>query len=340
VARNHLLVLWSRFGRYKLADLDRLLWRDRSLYESILFIAGILPTADRPLHALRIRAAVRGETPQHQRMNVWLRKNAALRRDVLARLRRDGPLPLDAFEDRSIDSWTSSGWNDDRNVSMMLHFLMRLGVVAIGARASGRRVFTLASTWLPTVRPLGRRQAARLATERALGAMGVATYQQLRHYYGLGYYVTLDALGDLERAGVARRVTVEGLPGEHFVAGTAAGDGDRTTLLSPFDSLIIDRARTERLFGMRYRMEIYVPKHLRTRGYFAMPILHRDQLIGTVDPRMDREHGRLEVLSLRLEPSAPRDRATHRAIESAVEDLAAFAGASDVRWAEATPRAR
>ena len=87
-------------------------------------------------------------------------------------------------------------------------------------------------------------------------------------------------------------------------------------------------------------MEIYVPKHLRTRGYFAMPILHRDQLIGTVDPRMDREHGRLEVLSLRLEPSAPRDRATHRAIESAVEDLAAFAGASDVRWAEATPRAR
>src|SRR5439155_1258157 len=185
---------------------DRLLWRDRSLYESILFIASILPTADRPLHALRIRAAARGETPQHQRMNAWVRKNARLRRDVIARLRREGPLPLDAFEDRSIDSWTSSGWNADRNVSMMLHFLMRLGVVAIGARASGRRVFTLASTWLPTVRPLSRRLAARLATERALRAMGVATYQQLRRYYGLGYYVTPDALRDLERTGVARRV--------------------------------------------------------------------------------------------------------------------------------------
>jgi len=332
VARNHLLVLWSRFGRYKLADFDRLLWRDRSLYESILFIASILPTADRPLHALRIRAATRGETPQHQRMNAWLRKNARLRREVIARLRREGPLPLGAFEDRSIDSWTSSGWNNDRNVSMMLHFLMRLGVVAIGARASGRRVFTLASTWLPTVRPLSRRLAARLATERALRAMGVATYRQLRRYYGLGYYVTPDALRDLERTGVARRVTVEGLEGEHFATGPVAGDGDRTTLLSPFDPLIIDRARTEALFGMRYRMEIYVPKHLRTRGYWAMPILHDHQLIGTVDPRMDRERGRLEVLSLQLDPGAPRDRATRRAIDSAIEDLAAFAGASDVAW--------
>ena len=332
MARNHLLVLWSRFGRYKLADFDRLLWRDRSLYESILFIASILPTADRPLHALRIRAAARGETPQHQRMNAWVRKNARLRRDVIARLRREGPLPLDAFEDRSIDSWQSSGWNADRNVSMMLHFLMRLGVVAIGARASGRRVFTLASTWLPTVRPLSRRLAARLATERALRAMGVATYQQLRRYYGLGYYVTPDALRDLERTGVARRVTVEGLEGEHFATGPVAGDGDRTTLLSPFDPLIIDRARTEALFGMRYRMEIYVPKHLRTRGYWAMPILHDHQLIGTVDPRMDRERGRLEVLSLQLDAGAPRDRATRRAIDSAIEDLAAFAGASDVAW--------
>ena len=337
MARNHLLVLWSRFGRYKLADFDRLLWRDRSLYESILFIASILPTADRPLHALRIRAATRGETPQHQRMNAWLRKNARLRREVIARLRREGPLALGAFEDRSIDSWTSSGWNNDRNVSMMLHFLMRLGVVAIGARASGRRVFTLASTWLPTVRPLSRRLAARLATERALRAMGVATYQQLRRYYGLGYYVTPDALRDLERTGVARRVTVEGLEGEHFATGPAAGDGDRTTLLSPFDPLIIDRARTEALFGMRYRMEIYVPKHLRTRGYWAMPILHDHQLIGTVDPRMDRERGRLEVLSLQLDAGAPRDRATRRAIDSAIEDLAAFAGASDVAW-PARPR--
>jgi uncharacterized protein YcaQ len=85
---------------------------------------------------------------------------------------------------------------------------------------------------------------------------------------------------------------------------------------------------------MRYRMEIYVPKHLRKRGFWAMPILHRDQLIGTVDPRLDRERARLEVLSLQLEATAPRDAATRRAIDRAVDELAAFVGAREVVWPE------
>ncbi len=106
----------------------------------------------------------------------------------------------------------------------------------------------------------------------------------------------------------------------------------RTTFLSPFDNLIIDRERAEALFGFRYRMEIYVPRHLRRRGFWAMPILHRDRLVGTIDPKMDREHDRLDVLSLQLERDAPRDHATKRAIAEAVEDLAGFAGAREVRW--------
>ena len=323
-------MLWSRFGAYDVAMLERLLWRNRSLYESISFI---LPTADLPLHMLRSRAARRGERPYHARMNAWVRRNARLRRHVVARLRSEGALPLAAFEDRSVHSWSSTGWNDDRNVSQMLAFLMRLGEVTIGGRANGRRFFTLSSSWLPRVRPLASAGAARLATDRALRAIGIATYPQLRRYYALGFFVTADALKYLERSGVARRVAVDGVPGDHFVHATAGtGEGERTTLLSPFDSLIIDRARTEALFGMRYRMEIYVPKHLRARGYWAMPILHRDELIGTVDPRMDRAHERLEVLSLRLEPGAPRDHATRRAIEDAVTDLATFAGATDVSW--------
>ena len=109
-------------------------------------------------------------------------------------------------------------------------------------------------------------------------------------------------------------------------------DSERTTLLSPFDNLIINRARTELLFGMRYRMEIYVPRHLRVRGYWAMPILHGSELIGTLDPKVDRERVRLDVLALHLERGAPRDRAARRAIETAVEDLARFTGATDVTW--------
>lgn len=330
VARNQLLVLWSRLGSYKLADLDRLMWKDRAFFEYITFIA---PTSDLPLHALRMRALRSGDGPYAARITDWVARNAGLRRHVLGRLRKEGPLPLSAFEDRSVHSWTSSGWNADRNVSQMLAFLIRLGEVTIGGRASGRRFFTLAKDWFPRVKALSPTAAARLATERALAATGVATFQELRRVYALGRFVTKEALARLERNGIARRIEVAGLRGPHFgLSGVRATDSQRTTLLSPFDNLIIDRQRTELLFGMRYRMEIYVPKHLRVRGFWAMPILHGDQLIGTVDPKVDRQRALLEVVTFRLERDAPRDRSTRRAIEAAVEDLAAFAGARDVAW--------
>ncbi|OLC10586.1 MAG: hypothetical protein AUH39_01575 [Chloroflexi bacterium 13_1_40CM_67_9] len=309
------------------------MWWDRSLYETVSFI---LPTVDRPLHAVGVRAARAGATPRSARMNAWMKKNQRLRRHVLARLRREGPLPITAFEERAAFNWQSSNWDDDRNVALMLHFLMRLGQVSIGGRAGGRRVWTLTESWLPPVRALGTRAAALEATERALRASGIATLKDLRYFYALGSVVTKDALAALERDGVAARVEIEGRREQHFVlvadnAGRVKGF-DRTTLLSPFDNLIINRTRTELLFGMRYRMEIYVPKHQRVRGFWAMPILHDGELIGTVDPRMDREHGRLDVLNLHLERDAPRDRRTRRAIADAVQDLAAFAGATDVTW--------
>jgi uncharacterized protein YcaQ len=333
VARNQLLVLWSRLGQYKLADLERVMWKDRALFEYITFIA---PISDLPLHALRMRAVRSGDGPYAARITDWVQRNAPLRRHVLSRLRKEGPLPLSAFEDRSVHSWTSSGWTSDRNVSQMLSFLIRLGEVTVGGRASGRRFFILAKNWFPPVRPLSTTAAARTSTERALAATGVATFQELRRVYGFGRFVTAEALAALERGGAARRVEIAGLRGSRF--GLTSNlrrrpeASDRTTLLSPFDNLIIDRQRTELLFGMRYRMEIYVPKHLRVRGFWAMPILHRDQLIGTVDPKLDRARGRLEVVTFRLERDAPRDRTTRRAIEAAVDDLAAFVGARDVVW--------
>jgi len=330
VARNQFLVLWSRLGRYKLADLDRLMWKDRAFFEYITFLA---PISDLPLHALRMQGVRRGDSSYAGRMTGWVKRNAALRRHVLGRLRKEGPLPLSAFEDRAIDSWTTSGWNADRNVSQMLAFLIRFGEVTIGGRASGRRFFTLAKGWFPSVKPLSPTAAARAATARALAAAGVATFQELRRTYAFGRFVTKEALTRLERDGIARQVAIAGLRGPYFMLSKVrAGEGQRTTLLSPFDNLIIDRQRTEILFGMRYRMEIYVPKHLRVRGFWAMPILHRDQLIGTVDPKIDRQRGVLDVVTFHLERDAPRDRSTRRAIEDAVDDLAAFAGAHEVAW--------
>jgi len=333
VARNHFLILWSRLGVYDRADLDRLMWNDRSLYETVSFI---LPTADRPLHHLRVLANRRGIHKYMAQRIRWMKKNDHLRRAILGRLRREGPLPITAFEDRASSGWSSTGWTNDRNVSQMLAFLMHHGYVSTGARAGGKRVWVLTERWLPPVRALPQKRAARDAATRALTALGVATVKELRYAYAFGWFVTPEVVASLEKDGTFARVQVEGLRDPHFVlAGTRPGrvtPPERTTLLSPFDNLIIDRPRTELLFGMNYRMEIYVPKHLRVRGFWAMPILHGDELIGTVDPKVDREHQRLDVLTLHLERDAPRDRATRRAIEDAVDDLAAFAGATEVTW--------
>src|SRR5437764_12462952 len=177
-----------------------------------------LPSPYLPRHEVRTRAIRLGFDPSSRsgRMHKWMKKNDALRRDVVARLRKHGSLPLTAFEDRAIDSWTSSGWTAARNVSQMLMFLMRLGEVSVGGRAGGKKMWTLTKGWLPSVRPMTAKAAARAATERALGALGVATFRELQLAYAVGYHVTADALASLERDGIARRVTIEGLRGPHF----------------------------------------------------------------------------------------------------------------------------
>ena len=112
---------------------------------------------------------------------------------------------------------------------------------------------------------------------------------------------------------------------------------ERTTLLSPFDNLICDRARTAKLFNFDFRIEIYTPQHKRQYGYYVLPILHGDQLIGRIDPKMDREHGCLHIHAVHAENHAPLDRRTGRAIRDAIEELAIFLGATDVHYSHLVP---
>ena len=235
-------------------------------------------------------------------------------------------------------SWTSGGWNDERNVTMMLAILQRRGEIVVAGRNRGRKLWTLADGWLPETVPLSMRALEREATLRALRATGVATLKQLRSHYAFARYVTQRALDALVREGAAApvEITDAAWKGPHYApADVAIRDRweERTTLLSPFDNLIIDRARTEQLFGYRYRMEIYVPPHLRKIGYWAMPVLHGDRIVGSVDPRFDRARGELVVNKVVLEPGAPRNLMSH--VKCAVEELAAFVGATKVRWLRA-----
>jgi uncharacterized protein len=352
VAPSHQLVLWSRLGRYDLADLDALLWRERRLFEYWAHAAAIVCTEDYPIHSLLMRRYPSARNAHNRRLRAWLAANQALRRSILRQLRMAGPLPTRALEDRAKTAWRSSGWTAGRNVDRMLDVLWTQGRIMVAGRQGRQRVWDLAERLLPPWTPASNppeREVVRLAAQRSLRALGVATARDIDRHFTAGRYPGLAAvLAGLERSGRVERVRLAAdgaeLPGPWYVHADdlpllerlqAGAWRPRTTLLSPFDNLIIDRERTERLFGFRFRMELYVPKAARRYGYYVLPILHGDRLVGRVDPAMDRASGRLAVNAVHAEPDAPATAGP--AVAAALGELAAFLGADGVDLRQPPP---
>ena len=331
VARTEHLVFWSRLGRrFRIAELERLLWRDRSLFE---YRAFILPTSQFPVHRETMRRYPGPSGGRHEYVRRYLRENPRFRRYVLQRLRDEGPLPTRAFEDRSAVGWRTGGWNDEgRNTSMMLEVLWAKGEVMIAGRAGQERVWDLATRSLPFDEPRpGAGEEARGLLDVQLRALGISKVNR----FGLTFAGDRPpgwerALEHLEREGRAVRVTVDGLPGERWAHAEILDRPfrGRTALLSPFDRLIHDRARAEELFGFQFRLEIYVPKAKREYGYFVMPILHRDRIVGRLDPSFDRGTNVLRINSIHAEADAPAE--AWPAIRKQIDDLAGWLGVGDV----------
>jgi uncharacterized protein YcaQ len=354
VARTHLLVLWSRVGVYDPAALDTLLWEERALFEYWAHAASLVLTEHFPVHAYMMRRYGKSGSPWSERITGWIETNAALRDHILDELRAHGPLPARTFEDRSVERWQSSGWTGGRNVGRMLDFLWTRGEVLVAGRVGSQRLWDLAEHVLPAWTPQEEwpeAEVVRFAAQKALRALGVARPAEIELHYTRDRYPGLAAaLADLEaeRVIVPAQIVDAGRawPGPYYVHRDdlplldrlAAGAWEpRTTLLSPFDNLICDRARTERLFDFRFRIEIYVPKDKREYGYYVLPILHGDRLIGRIDPLMDRKHHRLTINAVYAEPDAPMDDETAQAIAAAIQRLATFLGATDIAYPATVP---
>jgi len=347
-------VLWSRLGTYDIADLDALLWQERSLFEYWAHAASIVLTEDYPIHHFLMRQHPRDRYAHNHRLKEWVEENDELRRTILRRLRVEGPLRARDLEDRSVRAWKSGGWNTGRNVDRMLDYLWIKGKVMVAGRPGGQKLWDLAERWMPAWTPrerLSENEVVRRSVQRSLRALGVARPSHLQEHFTRGRYPGLPAvLTALQRDGTIHPVRISddhaSWPGPWYihqddlplVDRLERGDWEpRTMLLSPFDNLICDRGRTELLFGFAYRMEIYVPKDQRRFGYYAMPILHGDRLVGRVDPAVDRKSGRLTINQVHAEPDAPMTSSVGKAVAAAIEDLGVFVGAREIVFSEPVP---
>jgi len=341
VARNQYLVPWSRLGAYDRALLDDACWGRRSLFEYWAHAASLVLTEDFRLHRALMRAYKKGGRFLST-TRAWVTDNRKLRDHVLREVRRGGPVPTNQFTDLSERSYRSGGWNDERNVGRMLDALWTEGRIMVSYRDGLRRFWDLSERVLPewTPRePMSEAAVWRRRSDLALRALGIGTAKHIQNHFMRWLKSGVPkALQRLEREGVAIPVEVRddgaALSGRWWVHRDYASmlenapEVSRTTLLSPFDNLICDRERTENLFDLRYRIEIYVPKDKRVYGYFAMPVLHGDRLVGMVDVRMDRESRTLHALSVHAQPEAPGEAGP--GIRAALEDLARFCDADRV----------
>jgi uncharacterized protein len=274
------LVAWSRLGSdYRPEQLRQALEEDRTLFEHNALV--------RPMSDAVLVLAEAPEWPTYERTRDWLRDNDAFRRDVLELLADSGPLTSRDIPDTAVVPWASTGWSNNRNVTQMLEILMMCGEVAIAGRAGRERLWDVAGRVYPAgIEIPSVEEAERIRNERRLRALGIARAK--------GAKMGIEPV-DVGEAG--EPAVVDGVAGEWRVdpEGLDQDFEGRTALLSPFDRLAYDRLRAQELFDFEYALEMYKPKDKRRWGYFALPVLHEDRLVGKVDATADRKRGLLEV---------------------------------------------
>ena len=301
------LVAWSRLGAaYRPADLRRALEDDRTLFEHNALVR---PAAD--LGLVLARAV---EWPRHERPRVWLRENDRFRRDILALLARSGPLSSRDIPDTCVVPWASTGWTNSRNVTQMLEFLMMSGEVAIAGRVGRERLWDVAERVYPAdVVVPSADEARRAMDERRLSALGIARSK-----------TTAMPIEPIDVGEAGEPAVVEGTKGEWRVDPALLRDDfeGRTALLSPFDRLVYDRARALELFEFDYTLEMYKPAAKRRWGYFALPVLHHDRLVGKVDAVADRKASVLRVHAIHEDVRFTR--AMQRDVRRELDDLASW----------------
>ena len=315
IAPSAHVVAWSRLGPgYRREELDDAVAAGRLIDLHQL----LRPAEDIALYRAEMAAwpGVGELKDWEHALARWVEANDDCRRDILDKLYDEGPLATRGLPDVTLIPWKSSGWNDDRNVRMLLSMMVQRGEVASAGREGRDRLWDLAERVYPDVEPVPWEDALRIRAERRLRALGIARAKSAM------------MPGEPNHVGEAGEpAVVDGVRGtwrvEPAYLDDACGDFElRTALLSPLDRLVYDRKRAAELFEFDYQLEMYKPKAKRRWGYWAMPILHGDRLVGKLDATAERDRGVLRIDA--VHEDEPFDSTLVDAVDSEIESLATW----------------
>ncbi len=312
VAPSADLVAWSRLGsRYRLGDLDR-----AETAGSLVELRSLLrPAEDIALFRAEMAAwpGVGELRDWQEAQRDWVDANDDCRREILERLDDDGPLPVRALPDTTAIPWRSSGWNDDRNVRMLVELLVQRGEVAMAGRDGREPMWDLAERVYPDDAVVPLAEALEIRATRRLHALGIARGR------------STEMPGEPNHVGeVGEPAVVDGVRGQwrvdpSYLEGPFRG---RTALLSPIDRLVYDRKRMAEIFEFDYQLEMYKPAAARRWGYWAMPILYGDRLVGKLDAAADRRAGLLRINAVHEDVTFSRT--LRSAVDREIRDLAGW----------------
>ncbi|WP_017905673.1 winged helix-turn-helix domain-containing protein [Pseudomonas asplenii] len=335
LVRSHYLPLFSRLGNYSADLLDQAAWsqgRRRTLFEYWGHEASLLPMALYPLMRWRMARASRGEGIYQQMARFGREQQTTIRR-VLALVEERGALGAGSLSSREEKAGPWWDWSAEKHA---LEWLFAAGEVTVAGRRGFERLYDLPERVIPRAvlgqTPVDEAEAQRGLLRQAALALGVATEKDLRDYYRLDPADSRARLAELVEAGEVQVCEVEGWrqPAYCPVQVKVPRKVEASALLSPFDSLIWERSRTERLFDFRYRLEIYTPRHKRVYGYYVLPFLHGERIAARVDLRAERAQGRLAVHAVHEEEQG-LDEAGMAALAASLRQLADWLGLADIR---------
>jgi len=352
VERAHHVTLWTRLGRYDKQDLHDLAYEERRLFEYWAHAACYVPMSEYRYHTASM------ETRKGNMEERFARRSKAspeILAEVLDRVRREGPLAAKDFEHKR--ERKSKGWWDWKPAKVALEALFGAGILMVSHRENFQRHYDITENVLPArvdATPPGVDERTMFFALKTVGALGVAKAPDLRKYYhpwSIALRLTSREWGTiLERLaeeGAITKVDLEDEDKPHYcleedtdrLRGLRTNPGfEGCRLLTNFDNLLWDRDRVKALFGFQPKLETYVPAPQRTYGYYNLPILHGDRLVGRIVPKMDRKRSTLIVYSTWHEPWFEPDEEYENSYAETMESFAQLNGADEIEVEEESPR--